>query len=459
MHTDQETISKSLSNFKIVAPIGEIKPFENNPRNNANAVEAVASSIRAFGWNAAIVVDRDRVIVCGHTRYKAACLIGLDAVPIVVAEHLTPEQVKAYRIADNRTGDLATWDIGKLQIEMDELSQLGFDMEAFGFSELELADILGDEDPVKEGETDPDAAPELPETPDSREGAIYRLGNHTLMCGDARNAIDVKRLAGDVLASLWLTDPPYNVAYEGQNGMTIKNDSMGDAKFFEFLRESFSAASTHMKAGASFYIFHADSEGYNFRGACKAVDLRIRQCLVWSKNGFVLGRQDYQWAHEPILYGWKSGASHKWNSDRKQRTLIEIDKNPFVQRPDGRWQFRAGGKTFTVAEDAVCIEEPTTTILFPKPKSSDVHPTMKPVEMLIYLIKNSSVRGGVVLDTFAGSGSTLIACEQTSRSCLAMELDPKYCDVIWKRWAEFAHGEGCDWQRLTPERIEKNGRS
>lgn len=232
--------------------------------------------------------------------------------------------------------------------------------------------------------------------------------------------------------------------------MKINNDHMSDSKFFEFLRASFNAAQENIKPGASFYIFHSDSEGFNFRGACRSVGLQVRQCLVWTKNGFVLGRQDYQWSHEPVLYGWKSGAAHKWNSDRRQRTVINIDKHPFIQRDDGRWQFRVGDKTYTLAEGAVCTEEDTSTLSFPKPQQSKIHPTMKPVEMLVYLIKNSSVRGGVVLDTFVGSGSTIIACEQTARTCLAMDNDPKYCDATRKRWAEFVHGEGCDWKRLAP---------
>ena len=215
---------------------------------------------------------------------------------------------------------------------------------------------------------------------------------------------------GEEKANLWLTDPPYNVAYEGSNGMTIENDNMEDTQFRTFLRDAFQCVHDRMEPGASFYIFHADSEGYNFRGACHDIGLKVRQCLIWKKNALVLGRQDYQWLHEPALYGWKDGAAHAWYNDRSQTTVMEYNK----------------------------------------PKHNDVHPTMKPVEMLVYLIKNSSRRGDIVIDTFGGSGSTLIACEQTGRICRTTELDPKYCDVIRRRWAEFTAGEGCDWQALTP---------
>ena len=267
------------------------------------------------------------------------------------------------------------------------------------------------------GETEPDAAPEVPEIAESKPGEVYVLGAHRLLCGDSTKAEDVIKLIGAEEADLWLTDPPYNVAYEGSNGLTIRNDSMEDVKFREFLRSAFAAAEKALKPGASFYIFHADSEGYNFRGACHDIGLRVRECLVWKKNALVLGRQDYQWIHEPCLYGWKEGEAHSWYGDRSQTTVME----------------------------------------FPKPKKNDVHPTMKPVEMLVYLLKNSTQRGDVVLDTFGGSGSTLIACEQSGRVCRTMELDPKYCDVIRRRWAEFKFGEGCDWKAIAAKVDDAGG--
>lgn len=420
MEINSKTLSDSLLKFKNIVPISEIHPYENNPRVNDGAVDAVAESIATFGWTQTIVVDGAGVIICGHSRYKAAKKLGLEQVPIFVADYLSPDKIKAYRVADNRSSELSTWDCDKLKFEMFELSQMGFDMEAYGFSATELAEILGETDPVKAGKTDPDAVPDAPETPASRYGATYQLGAHVLACGDATKLADVSAMMGDSTAGIWITDPPYNVDYEGatEDRMKIMNDSMDDSKFREFLRASFSAAVERMNPGASFYIFHADSEGFNFRGACRDVDLKVRQCLVWRKNGFVLGRQDYQWAHEPCLYGWKDGAAHNWYGDRSQTTVMD----------------------------------------FKKPVKNDIHPTMKPVEMLVYLLKNSSKRGDLAIDTFAGSGSTLIACEQTERVARVMELDPKFCDVIRKRWAEFVHGEGCDWESLTPEMLDRNER-
>ncbi len=397
--------------------IADIRPYDKNPRINDGAVEAVANSIREFGWRSPIVVDRDFVIVCGHTRYKAAQSLGLEEVPVHVADNLTPEQIRAYRIADNKTAEIAEWNYELLPLEIKELQNVDFDLSLLGFDTDELDKLLNGEmeDTVADGETDPDAVPEAPEEPASRRGEIYRLGSHLLMCGDATNADDVAALAGESKADLWLTDPPYNVAYSNSLGQTIENDNMDDGAFRKFLNDSFIQAVEVLNPGASYYIFHADTEGYNFRGACRDVGLKVRECLIWVKNALVLGRCDYHFRHEPCLYGWKDGAAHSWYSDRCQTTVLE----------------------------------------FHKPTKNIGHPTAKPVELLVYLIKNSSQRGEIVLDTFGGSGSTLIACEQTGRVCRMMELDPKYCDVIRRRWAEFAHGEGCDWAEKTPAVMPK----
>ena len=389
--------------------IADLKPYPNNPRVNDEAVAGVVASIREYGFIGAIIVNRDLVIINGHTRVKAMKEIGAELIPAIVVDHLTPEQEKALRIADNKTGEVAKWDMDLLKAEMKALQEAGFDMGALGFDTSELDELLGGT-ADEMGETDPDDAPEAPEVAVSKPGEVYVLGQHLLLCGDSTRREDVAEVAGDGTVDCWLTDPPYNVAYEGSNGLTIQNDSMEDSKFREFLRNAFGCAEKAMKPGAAFYVFHADSEGYNFRGACFDVGLRVRECLVWKKNALVLGRQDYQWIHEPCLYGWKEGASHTWYGDRSQTTVME----------------------------------------FNKPKKNDVHPTMKPTEMLVYLLKNSTKRGDVVLDTFGGSGSTIIACQQTGRVCRCVELDPKYCDVIRRRWAEHVHGEGCDWQKLTP---------
>ena len=389
--------------------IADLKPYPNNPRVNDEAVAGVVASIREYGFIGAIIVNRDLVIINGHTRVKAMKEIGAESIPAIVVDHLTPEQEKALRIADNKTGEVAKWDMDLLKAEMKALQEAGFDMGALGFDTSELDELLGGT-ADEMGQTDPDDAPEAPEVAMSKPGEMYVLGQHLLLCGDSTRREDVAKVAGDGTVDCWLTDPPYNVSYEGSNGLTIQNDSMEDTKFREFLRNAFGCAEKAMKPGAAFYVFHADSEGYNFRGACFDVGLRVRECLVWKKNALVLGRQDYQWIHEPCLYGWKEGASHTWYGDRAQTTVME----------------------------------------FNKPKKNDVHPTMKPTEMLVYLLKNSTKRGDVVLDTFGGSGSTIIACQQTGRVCRCVELDPKYCDVIRRRWAEHVHGEGCDWQTLTP---------
>ena len=390
--------------------IAEITPYANNPRNNDGAVESVAKSIEKFGFIGAIILNKDKVIINGHTRVKACKKLGMETVPAIIVDHLTKEQEDALRIADNKTGEIAEWNEDLLRAELKALEEAGFGIEDLGFDNSELEALLEGDVSVSVGETDPNAAPEVPEVAVSRPGEVYVLGNHRLVCGDSTKAEDVGRVCKEGEADMWLTDPPYNVAYEGSNGLTIQNDSMEDVKFREFLRTAFGHAEKTLKPGAPFYIFHADSEGYNFRGACHDIGLRVRQCLVWKKNALVLGRQDYQWIHEPCLYGWKEGGPHPWYADRSQTTVME----------------------------------------FNKPKKNDVHPTMKPVEMLVYLLQNSSRRGDVVLDTFGGSGSTLIACEQTGRVCKTVELDPRYCDAIRRRWAEFKHGEGCDWAKLTP---------
>lgn len=392
--------------------ISDIRPYEKNPRFNDNAVDAVAKSIKEFGFRSPIVVDKDHVIVCGHSRFKAAQKLGLAEVPVHVAADLTPEQIQAYRIADNRTAEIADWNYDLLPLEIRELQDADFDLSLLGFDTDELDRLLNgtDADAVVDGETEPDAVPDVPEEAASRRGTLYRLGDHLLLCGDATKPEDIAKLMGDEKADLYLVDPPYNVALTGSNGLTIQNDNMADGKFRDFLTAAFRCASDSIEPGASFYVFHSDSESSNFRLAARDSGLEVHETLYWVKNSFVLGRFDYHYQSESVLYGWTPGAPHRWYSDRCQTNILNFDK----------------------------------------PKHNDVHPSMKPVEMLVYLVKNSSKRGETVLDNFGGSGSTLIACEQTGRKCRMIELDEKYCDVIRRRWAEFKHGEGCDWQSLTP---------
>jgi DNA modification methylase len=394
--------------------LSAVTPYENNPRLNESAVDAVAKSIEQFGFRQPIVVDEAGVIIVGHTRYKAALKLGLDKMPVHVAKDLSPEQIKAYRIADNKTGELAEWDFDKLRIELGDLSGEDFDLSLLAFDTEELERLLnGDNDAVvTEGLTDPEEVPETPEQPESRAGELYRLGEHLLLCGDACKEDDLNVLLGGKEVDMLLEDPPYNVSYEGATAerLTITNDSMEDQQFLSFLSQAFGNAAKHMKKGAAFYIWYGDNEAVNFRLACKNAGLEIKQCLIWVKNQLVIGRQDYQWKHEASLYGWLPGASHRWYSDRKQTTVMEFDK----------------------------------------PGRNGEHPTMKPVALFEYQMCNSSKRGDIVLDMFAGSGTTVIAAERTGRVARVMELDPKYCDVIRRRWAEFTSGEGCDWQALTP---------
>jgi len=372
-------------------------PYAKNSRTHSDAqVAQIAASIKEFGWTNPILVDGTKGIIAGHGRLMAARKLGINKVPVIELKDMTESQKKAYVIADNQLAMNAGWDIDLLKIEVADLEEDGFDLELLGFDSKMLDSLLEPE--VSEGLTDEDAVPEVPKEPKTKLGDVYILGEHRLMCGDS-TSIDAVETLTDGLVDILVTDPPYNVAYEGKtkDALTIQNDSMGDDAFRQFLRDAFVAADAVMKQGAVFYIWHADSEGYNFRGACKDAGWKVRQCLIWAKDSMVMGRQDYHWKHEPCLYGWKEGASHLWAADRKQTTIIECKR----------------------------------------PRVNDIHPTMKPVELMEYQILNNTKGQDVVLDLFGGSGSTLIACEKTGRKARLMELDPKYCDVIVKRWEDF----------------------
>lgn len=369
--------------------ISELKEYKNNPRNNDNAVDYVANSIKEFGFKVPIVIDKNNVIVAGHTRYKASKKLGITEVPCIVADDLSDEQIKAFRLVDNKSNEYATWDKDLLNLELE--SFVDFDIELFDFNiEKDLKDVVDDEYEV-----------ELPKEPKSKLGDVYRLGNHYLMCGDSSNIDDVKKLMNNCVADLIVTDPPYNVNYEGktEDNLKIMNDNMSDDDFYNFLKKTFDNLFENTKNGGSIYVFHSDTEGLNFRKAFKEAGFKLAECLIWVKQSFVMGRQDYQWRHEPILYGWKTGASHYFIDDRSLSTVLE----------------------------------------FNKPTKNVEHPTMKPVELVAYLIKNSSKENNTVLDIFGGSGSTLIACEQLNRISYTMELDPRYCDVIIDRWEKFTN--------------------
>lgn len=369
--------------------ISNLKEYENNPRLNEKAVDAVANSIREFGFKVPIIIDTNNVIVAGHTRLKACIKLGIDEVPCIVADGLNDEQLKAFRLADNKTAELAEWDDEKLK---GELELLTMDMIQFGFEDLEEVfdrEVL--EDDFDENE-------ELPVTPYAKQGDIFILGSHRLMCGDSTNTDNVRALVGGVQMDMVFTDPPYNVDYEGSAGK-IQNDKQEDTEFYDFLLKAFTNMFESTKKGGAIYVCHADTEGLNFRNAFKNAGFKLAECLIWVKNSLVLGRQDYHWRHEPILYGWKEGAGHYFVDDRTQDTI---------------WEYN-------------------------KPKSNDLHPTMKPLELVGKAISNSSKKYQNILDLFGGSGSTLIASEQIQRNSYLMELDERFVDVIVKRYLKFVH--------------------
>ena len=379
-------------------PIEKLIPYARNSRTHSpEQVDQIVASIKEWGWTTPILVDEQGGIIAGHGRTLAAQRLRMPQVPVMVAHGWSEAKKRAYVIADNRIALNAGWDNEMLALEFKDLMEQGFDVELTGFSQDEIDALMPEQ--LEEGLTDPDDAPEAPANPVTVQGDVWVMGNHRLLCGDSTSVDDLERLCAGQMVDMWLTDPPYNVAYEGgtKEKLTIKNDSMGDTQFREFLRDAYTAANAVMKAGAVFYIWHADSEGYNFRGAAKDAGWTVRQCLIWKKSSLVLGRQDYQWQHEPCLYGWKEGASHLWASDRKQTTILEFDK----------------------------------------PARNGEHPTMKPVALFEYQLLNNTKGGDIVLDSFGGSGTTLIAAEKNGRVARLMELDPKYCDVIVTRWQAF----------------------
>lgn len=402
--------------------IDELVPYENNARINDKAVDIVANSIKEFGFKNPCIIDKDNVIVAGHTRVLACKKLGIDKVPCIVADDLTEEQIKAFRIADNSSAQIAEWDIDKL---MKELDTIDYDMEKFGLAE-QLAEIEKTIEKEKQAEEDDYVEPDNLETR-VHLGEVWQLGRHRLMCGDSTKEQDVAKLMDGNLADLVVTDPPYNVDYEGatKDKLKIINDKMSDDNFLSFLTNSFECMKNHLKDGGVFYIWHADTEGFNFRYACKLNDLKIRECLIWNKNSMVMGRQDYQWKHEPCLYGWKDGASHYFIDSRVETTVVEdlpnINKMSKNELKD-------------YVKELLRKEPASTIIREDKPSISEEHPTMKPVKLFAYLIKNSSRKNEIVMDLFGGSGTTIIACEQLDRQARVMELDEHYATVIVDRW-------------------------
>jgi site-specific DNA-methyltransferase (adenine-specific) len=379
----------------VLKKLTDIRPYEKNPRKNDEAVKYVAESIKEFGFKVPIVIDKDGVIVAGHTRYKAAKKLNLKEVPCIVADDLTDEQIKAFRLADNKVAEKAEWDFELLGDELDDL--FTFDMTLFGFDEF-----AEEEEPAEIVEDDYDITP--PEEPKAKRGDIYKLGNHRLMCGDSTSIEDVSLLMGGEKASMGFTDPPWNVNYgavkegnaQGYRPRTILNDFMGTEDFKEFMNKAFASLNFAMKDGAMTYVVMSAQEWGNMMLTLAQNNYHWSSTIIWNKDSLVLSRKDYHTKYEPIWYGWKEGSRLCPLEDRKQSDVWDI----------------------------------------PRPKKSEEHPTMKPVELVARAITNSSKKGDIVIDLFGGSGTTLIASEQTGRCCRMMELDPKYVDVIVNRWEQ-----------------------
>lgn len=379
-----------------LVPIEKLVPYANNARTHSpEQIKKLRSSLREFGFINPVIIDRDYGVIAGHGRILAAQEEGLDKVPCVFADHLTEAQKKAYIIADNRMAMDAGWDEEMLRVEIEALQAADFDPLLTGFDEKELADLFGtEEDKVKDDDFDLSAA--LEKAAFVERGDVWIVGRHRLMCGDATSADDVARLMDGKKANLIVTDPPYGVSFKSSSGLTIQNDSIKNEEFYSFLLSAFKNMADNLEKGGAAYVFHADTEGLNFRRAFIDAGFHLAGCCIWVKDSLVLGRSDYQWQHEPILYGFLQNGKHPWYSDRKQTTI---------------WNFA-------------------------KPKRNANHPTSKPLDLLSYPIGNSSQPNAIVVDTFGGSGSTMMACEQANRICFMMELDEKYASVILRRAVE-----------------------
>jgi DNA modification methylase len=393
-----------------LVPIGKLVPYVNNARTHSpEQILKLRSSLREFGFINPIIIDRDYGVIAGHGRLLAAKEEGMTEVPCVFADHLTEVQKKAYIIADNRMAMDAGWDEELLRVEIESLRAEDFDPLLTGFDENELADLFEDKNAdVKDDGYDLSAA--LEKATFVEPGDVWTVGRHRLMCGDATKAEDVQKLMDGTRANLIVTDPPYGVSFKSSSGLTIQNDSIKNEEFYTFLLSAFKNMADVLEKGGAAYVFHADTEGLNFRRAFIDAGFHLAGCCIWVKDSLVLGRSDYQWQHEPILYGFLQNGKHPWYSDRKQTTI---------------WSFA-------------------------KPKRNENHPTSKPLDLLAYPIKNSSQENSVVIDTFGGSGSTMMACEQTGRICRMMELDPKYASVILRRYVE-------DFGNAEQVFVERNG--
>lgn len=377
--------------------VDKLIPYVNNARTHSKEqINKLRASIREFGFINPVIIDRDYNVIAGHGRILASQEEGIDKVPCVFVDYLTDAQKKAYIIADNRMALDADWDEELLKIEIESLKDEDFDLSFTGFDESELLDLFGDDSKGKVEDDNFDLSSALEKASFVEKGDVWTVGKHRLMCGDVTSKEDVQTLMGDTKGNLILTDPPYGVSFKSSSGLTIENDSMKNDEFYNFLLSAFKNMADHLEKGGSAYVFHADTEGLNFRKAFVDSGFHLAGCCIWVKNSLVLGRSDYQWQHEPVLYGFMQNGKHRWYSDRKQTTIWNFDK----------------------------------------PKKNSNHPTSKPLDLLSYPISNSTQENAVVIDTFGGSGSTLMACEKMNRICYTMELDEKYASVILRRYVE-----------------------
>lgn len=414
-------------------PVEKVLLQEYNPRKDLQPgdeeFEKLKRSIIEFGYVEPIIWNsRTGAVVGGHQRLKVLKHLGYTEVDCVVLD-LDIQKEKALNIALNKIG--GDWDVPLLTALLKDLSDSGYDATLTGFDVAEMSDLFDDDSEVVE-DTAPEAAAEEV-APFTKAGDRWQLGEHVLFCGDSTKQEDVDKLMAGAEADLCVTDPPYNVAYEGSNGLTIQNDSMPEEKFKAFLKAAFSCMKAVMKAGAAFYIWHAETENGAFRESCNAALGKVRQMLIWNKNAFTMGHQDYQWKHEACIYGWTEGAAHYFVDDRTQATVIE-DKRIDIDKMKKEEMRQLLKEVFSDKTSTTVLDEH-------KPLRNAEHPTMKPLKLLARLVKNSSRQGDIVLDTFGGSGSTLITCEQLGRKCYTMELDPKYADVIVKRWLKFTDNQ------------------
>lgn len=411
-----------------VVPVGEVQLHPDNAK--LGDVPAIASSIERNGFYGSLVVQRSTgYILVGNHRWLAAREDGLTEIPVLFVD-VDADQARRIMVADNRTSELGEFDAEKLTAL---LASFDGDLEGTGYSVDDLQDMLGGGSGG--GFTDVDHVPDVSPAV-SVPGDVWILGPHRVMCGSATSPSDLERLlAGETVDLVW-TDPPYNVAIEGAAG-SIENDDLSAGEFRDLLDGAFASAFQALRPGGSIYVAHADSERLAFTAAFLAAGFKLSGVVVWRKNSLVLGRSDYQWQHEPILYGWKPGRAHRWFGGRKQTTVTEAEGRPFRAQPDGTWHVVLGDRILVVAGTDLTVTELEGSVMeVDRPTRSELHPTMKPVQLIVRQLVNSSRAGDVVLDLFGGSGSTLIACHGTQRAARLMELDPRFVDVICHRFQE-----------------------